>query len=167
MVNQVKENLDKVFRRVKSNSKIYLRLLIDSIDTAIRKSMQGDVRGLVESTWNSIVYLIQYLASKHIEELYRLTHNRIEEWLKARDISLPVEEIIDTIIVPRSHRHLRPRARDLERIVGLDNLYETVLRAEALYIAVNEGYEDEEEIQALARDVLSRILGIIKSLGIL
>ena len=166
-MNQVKENLDKVFRRVKSNSKIYLRLLIDSIDTAIRKSMQGDVRGLVESTWNSIVYLIQYLASKHIEELYRLTHNRIEEWLKARDISLPVEEIIDTIIVPRSHRHLRPRARDLERIVGLDNLYETVLRAEALYIAVNEGYEDEEEIQALARDVLSRILGIIKSLGIL
>ncbi len=166
-MNQVKENLGRVFRRVKSNSKIYLRLLIDSIDTAIRKSMQGDVRGLVESTWNSIVYLIQYLASKHIEELYRLTHNRIEEWLKARDISLPVEEIIDTIIVPRSHRHLRPRARDLERIVGLDNLYETVLRAEALYIAVNEGYEDEEEIQALARDVLSRILGIIKSLGIL
>ncbi len=166
-MNQVKENLDRVFRRVKSNSKIYLRLLIDSIDTAIRKSMQGDVRGLVESTWNSIVYLIQYLASKHIEELYRLTHNRIEEWLKARDISLPVEEIIDTIIVPRSHRHLRPRARDLERIVGLDNLYETVLRAEALYIAVNEGYEDEEEIQALARDVLSRILRIIKSLGIL
>ena len=166
-MNQVKENLDKVFRRVKSDSKIYLRLLIDSIDTAIRKSMQGDVRGLVESTWNSIVYLIQYLASKHIEELYRLTHNRIEEWLKARDISLPVEEIIDTIIVPRSHRHLRPRARDLERIVGLDNLYETVLRAEALYIAVNEGYEDEEEIQALARDVLSRTLRIIKSLGIL
>lgn len=166
-MNQVKENLDRVFRRVKSNSKIYLRLLIDSIDTAIRKSMQGDVRGLVESTWNSIVYLIQYLASKHIEELYRLTHNRIEEWLKARDISLPVEEIIDTIIVPRSHRHLRPRARDLERIVGLDNLYETVLRAEALYIAVNEGYEDEEEIQALARDVLSRTLRIIKSLGIL
>ncbi len=166
-MNQVKENLDRVFRRVKSNSKIYLRLLIDSLDTATRKSMQGDVRGLVESTWNSIVYLVQYLSSKHVEELYRLTHNRIEEWLKARDISLPVEEIVDTIIVPRSHRHLRPRARDLERIVGLDNLYETVLRAEALYIAVNEGYEDEEEIQALARDVLSRILRIIKSLGIL
>ncbi len=167
MANQAKENLSEVFKRIKSNSKIYLRLLIDSLDTATRKSMQGDTRGLIENTWNSVVYLIQYLASKHVEELYKLTHKRIEEWLKAKDINLPLEEIIDTIIVPRSHRHLRPRARDLERITGLDNLYETVLRAEALYITVNEGYEDEEEVQVLARDVLSRIMRMVRSLGIL
>ncbi len=167
MANQAKENLSKVFKRVKLNSKIYLRLLIDSLDTATRKSMQGDTRGLIESTWNSVVYLIQYLASKHVEELYKLIHKRIEEWLKSKDISLSLEEIIDTIIVPRSHRHLRPRARDLERITGLNNLYETVLRAEALYITVSEGYEDEEEVLVLTRDILSRLLRIVKNLGIL
>jgi len=162
------QNLEEEFKRIKINSKVYLRLLIDSIDSAIRSINNNELENTIRYTWDSLVYLVQYLSSKYVDELYNRINKRIISWLMKRGITLPLNEVLDTIIIPRAHRHLRPRARDLEEVVKeVKGLYELVLHAEALYITLNEGYEDEEEIKELVRQILHRLLIYMNALRII
>lgn len=159
--------LDKEFERIRSNSKIYLRLFVNSLYSALHSLNEDRIDQALKYTWEAVTYFIQYLSSLHVRELYPKVYPRITRWLSRNRLDLSIEDVLDTIIVPRTHRHLRPRARDLEEIVDkIKGLYELVLKVEPLYMALSEGYEDEEEIKNLIREVIYRLMNYAGSLGL-
>ncbi len=159
-----KYNLDDLFKRVEENSIIFLRLYINALDNAVRAMAESNVRGLIKWTWNSIEYLVKYLSAVHVRELYRVLKRKIINSYRDKNIDVDEETIVESI-VPRLHKSIRPRARVLEEIKPeLKGLYETVLWAEALFLALQEGYEDEIEIKDIAIRVLSQIQALSKKI---
>jgi len=159
----VRENiLEYLFKGIERNATIFLRLYVNSLDNAVRAMTKNNTRELVRWTWASIENLVKYLSSMHVRELYRVLKERIAASYRDRNIEVDDKIIVESII-PRMHKNIRPRARVLESIKPeLDGLYEATIWAEPLFLAIHEGYEDEEEIRDIALRVLSKIQEISK-----
>ncbi len=159
----MKENsLEYLFKSIEGNATVFLRLYVDSLDNAVRAMTKNNTRELVKWTWASIENLVKYLSSIYIRELYKILKEKITT--KYRDKNIDVDDkIIVESIIPRMHKNIRPRARVLENIKPeLNGLYETIIWAEPLFLAIHEGYEDEEEIRNIALRVLSKVQEISK-----
>ncbi len=157
-----KNSLEYLFKSIEENATVFLRLYVNSLDNAVRAMTENNTRELVKWTWASVENLVKYLSSIHVRELYRALKEKIAASYRVRNIDVDDKIIVESII-PRMHKNIRPRARALENIKPeLNGLYEAIIWAEPLFLALHEGYEDEEEIRDIALRVLSKIQEISK-----
>ncbi len=140
----------------------FLRLYVDSLDNAVRAMAENNIVELIKWTWRSLEYFIKYLSATHIHELYDILRDKIYESYRRRNIEVDEKVIVESII-PRQHKSIRVRAYALEKTrPELRGLYETAIWAEPLFLALYEGYDDEEEIRNIALKVLSRLQELSK-----